>query len=161
MTNKEKKPNANGMNVTQQKTLDDLTVSLREYIDLRFGVQEAAATEAKRLAAVALDKAETALTKRLDLMNEFRGALDDSAKSFITRTEYDIMHQRLVEDVKNLQQSVNGKVTRREFDEHITQYGTMKTDVDIAKGKASQGSVYFGYAVAIIGVVLSIIAFFH
>lgn len=62
----------------------------------------------------ALAKAEVALEKRLDALNEIRGALADQNLHFLTKDEYRASHQgleRLVEDVKEVQIEARSKTT--------------------------------------------------
>ena len=133
----------------QQKHNDDLFISLREYVDLRF-------MESQR----AIDKAEKILSIRLDLMNEVRGSLSDAQKTFLTIDKFDMVHQRVVDDIKELQKCGSSLITRREFDEHLQSYAIMKTDVDTAKGKASTAQVYFGWLLAGVSLILGVIQLF-
>ena len=86
--------------------------------------------EATRLAKKEQDR-------RLDSMNEFRAALKDANVSFITRTEYSNLHERMQEDIKGLRES------RAE-----------------AQGKASVSSVYISYLIAIIALLIALLKFF-
>lgn len=133
----------------QQKRNDDMFVSLREYVDLRFMVAERA-----------IDKAEKTLSARLDTMNEFRSSLNDAQKTFLTREKFDMSHQQVVDDIKTLEKCEGSLIARREFDEHLQSYAILKTDVDIAKGKASTAQVYFGWLLAGISLILGIIHLF-
>ena len=76
------------------------------------------------------------LEKRLDSMNEFRNALTDQANHFITRAEYAINHDRVVDDIKGLRES------RAEL-----------------QGKASQSAVNIATVIAIIGVLIAVAGF--
>ena len=135
--------------IKQQKRNDDMFVSLREYVDLRFMVAERA-----------IDKAEKTLSARLDTMNEFRASLDDAQKTFLTREKFDMSHQQVVDDIKTLEKCASLAINRREFDEHLQSYAILKTDVDIAKGKASTAQVYFGWLLAVISLILGVIHLF-
>ena len=75
--------------------------------------------------------------RRLDSMNEFRQALKDANGTFITRTEYGNLHERIQEDIKGLRES------RAE-----------------SQGKASMGSVYISYLIAIIAMIISLLHLF-
>jgi hypothetical protein len=75
--------------------------------------------------------------KRLDSMNEFRQSLKDAQATFITRGEHNILHQRIDEDIRVLRES--------------------KANIE---GKASVTSVYIGYALAVIALMLAIIEIF-
>lgn len=84
-----------------------------------------------------IDKATTlakeSMELRLNSMNEFRATLKDQAGQFITRNELNIIIERISIDIKNL-----------------------NTAKDIMTGKASQSSVLFSYALAIIGILISV-----
>ena len=77
------------------------------------------------------------LERRLEGMNEFRQTLKDVNSTFITRTEYQAQLDKLIEDVKLLREA--------------------KANLE---GKASMGSVYVSYVIAIIALVISIIRIF-
>jgi hypothetical protein len=67
----------------------------------RFNAQE----QSIKLALGATDKAmvvaRESVDKRLDTMNEFREALVDQTKEYLTRTEYAIQHQALTDGLNN------------------------------------------------------------
>ena len=67
-------------------------VSLREYVDIRFNAVE-----------IAVDKAESATTKRFESVNEMRSMVTDAAQRFMPRMEYETSHRALVEKVEALQ----------------------------------------------------------
>jgi hypothetical protein len=64
-------------------------ISLREYVDIRFDAQEKAVNAALAAADRAVNKAEIASEKRFENMNEFRGALADSARLLMPRSEFE------------------------------------------------------------------------
>lgn len=78
------------------------------------------------------------MDRRLEGMNEFRATLQDQASRFVIRSEYNSAHERLVEDIRSLRES----------------------RAEIA-GKASMSAVIFAYGIAVMGLVLSVISFFH
>ena len=102
-------------------------VSLRDYFDTRLDAAERAIVDAK----VSMDY-------RLGLMNEFRGLVNDMAKNALTRSEYQLHHERVIEDIRSLRES------RAEL-----------------SGKASTKSVFFAGAIAAVGVLLSVISLVH
>ena len=63
------------------------SVTLKDYVDEKFRVIEAQTKEAR----------ET-MDKRLEGMNEFRTALSDQAGRFVTRTELDLILDRINKD---------------------------------------------------------------
>ena len=75
--------------------------------------------------------------RRLDGMNEFRAALKDANVSFITRTEYANLNERMQEDIRGLRES--------------------RANIE---GKASQSSVYITYLIAIIALLIALLKFF-
>jgi len=62
-------------------------ISLREYVDIRFDAQEKAVLSALAASDRAVNKAEMASEKRFDSVNEFRAALNDSARLLMPRLE--------------------------------------------------------------------------
>jgi len=62
---------------------DEVTVPLREYLDVRFNAIES------RLAGMdtAVKLANNNMEKRLEGMNEFRSSMQDQASKYITRAE--------------------------------------------------------------------------
>ena len=83
------------------------------------------------------DLATSLLDKRLDTMNEFRQALKDQQATFVSRSEFEILHQRIIEDIRILREA---KAT--------------------TEGKASMASVYISYLIALIALAISIIRIF-
>ena len=90
-------------------------------------IRLAAQEQATRLARESMEK-------RLETMNEFRAQLKDQASTFFTRTEHNLFLDR-----------VNAELT------------ILKETNARAEGKASQTSVLFLGAVAVMGLLLSII----
>lgn len=78
------------------------TVSLREYVDMRFEAQEKMVHAALDAADKAVSKAETASEKRFDGVNEFRAALSDSARLLMPRIEFERIINTIEERLNNL-----------------------------------------------------------
>ena len=113
---------------------EDETISLKEYFDNRF-------TELKNYMDIkfnTMDKstclANENLNTRLESMNEFRGQIKDQTANFITRVEHDAMMTKYDADIR---------VLREQNAEN--------------KGKANMNTVYVGYVIAFIGIILSIV----
>lgn len=81
--------------------------------------------------------AATSIDRRLESMNEFRDSLKDQATKFMTKDEFQILHQRVEEDVRILRES---KAT--------------------LEGRASMTSVYISYVIGVIGLVVAVLALF-
>ena len=84
--------------------------ALKQYFDEKIGLLEEKTKErflaAKENISIALlasekaiVKAETANDKRFDSVNEFRGTLSDQTKNLVSRTEYLVQHQNLIEKI--------------------------------------------------------------
>lgn len=78
-------------------TLESLREHLREtaalrdkYVDQRFDSQENAVRSALATAEKATDKAELAISKRFDSVNEFRGMVEDFNRTTMPRAEAEI-----------------------------------------------------------------------
>ena len=113
-------------------------ITLRDYIDIKVTeLEKAVVCKITALEALHMRDAST-LEKRLDGMNEWRQERREQNAEFLPRTEYDIQHQKLVDDIRLLRES---KAT--------------------LEGKASQNSVIFLGGVSVISLVIAAIALFH
>jgi hypothetical protein len=98
-------------------------ISLRAYVDMRFEMQDkavasalAAAEKAVSAALAAADravsKAEGATERRFDSVNEFRGALNDSARLMMPRGESEQFFRVLADKIDALDKRVSSKEDR-------------------------------------------------
>jgi hypothetical protein len=88
------------------------TVSLREYVDIRFAAQESAVQAALASAEKAVVKAESAAERRFDSVNEFRATLADQARLLMPRAEAESAMKSLTEKLDALQMRVNARDDR-------------------------------------------------
>ena len=86
----------------------------------------------------ALILAKEQLEKRLDAMNEWRAQSRDQSGTFLTRNEFTVLHNQLVEDIRYLRES--------------------KAKLE---GKASQLSVNISLMFALLGSILSAFSLLH
>jgi chromosome segregation ATPase len=77
-------------------------VTLRDYFERLLHERDKAWTAQLSSAQTALDKAETALTKRLEGMNEFRDTLKDQAGRFVTMDILDAKLTNINNQLKTL-----------------------------------------------------------
>jgi polyphosphate kinase len=105
-------------------------ISFKEYFDNRF-------TELKNYMDIKFESIEKStclaqenLNTRLESMNEFRNSLKDQTAQYITRVEHDVLK---------------------------TQISVLEQNNARSEGKASMSSVYLGYIVAFIGIILGVI----
>lgn len=63
--------------------------SLRDYVDMRLSELEKRLADRFAAHDLAMNKAEADVRERLASMNQFRNALSDQAKNFVTRAEHD------------------------------------------------------------------------
>jgi len=80
-------------------------ISLREYVDTRFEAQKEAVTAALTAADRAVNKAELASEKRFDSVNEFRAALNDSARLLMPRAEAEQRMLTIESSIRDLKTS--------------------------------------------------------
>ena len=80
--------------------------------------------------AVAIEKADKANEKRLDALNELRGALSDNQKLFVQRAEWIAKHDSLMEKIDTL--------TARQTKE---------------EGTGAGKNAFWGYIVGVIGLI--------
>jgi hypothetical protein len=108
------------MSDPQKAPLAGEYISLEQYVDMRFDAQEkavaaalAAAEKAVSAALAAADravtKAESASEKRFESMNEFRGALADSARLLMPRSEAEQSFRVLSDKIEELTKRVNSR----------------------------------------------------
>lgn len=109
---------------TQTRDFIVTDIPLRDYFEARLAALE----HHIKVAAAAMEK-------RLDAMNEIREQLRDQAATFMPRSEYNIHHEKLVEDVRDLRES--------------------KAQLE---GKASQKSVNVTLVISIFGLILALIS---
>ena len=83
------------------------------------------------------ESARSAMEKRLDGMNEFRETLKDQAAKFVTRSELEILLERINEDVRILRESKA-----------------------MIEGKASQFSLNVTMSIALCSLIISIVGMF-
>lgn len=76
-------------------------VTWKEYVDQRFRELDQRMAERQHLTELAIAQNESVINSRLAEMNNFRQALTDQAKNFITRAE----HDRLDMSVRELERS--------------------------------------------------------
>ena len=88
------------------------SVSLREYMDTRFEAQDKAVSAALSAADRAVAKAEMATEKRFDSVNEFRGALADSARLLMPRAECEQSFKVQSDKLASLESRVNARDER-------------------------------------------------
>jgi hypothetical protein len=80
----------------------DVYVSIKEHFEALMQDQQRQIDQIRRDAGEAITKASTALEKRLDLLNEFRGQAAEESKKYLSRTEYEQNHFSLREIVDGL-----------------------------------------------------------
>jgi len=109
-------------------------ISLRDYFDTRINNLQQNTDLKISNVEKAITIASGLMEKRLESMNEFREQLKDQATHFLSRDEFQIQHDRVIEDIKMLRES------RAEL-----------------QGKASMNAVYMSYVIAVIGFLTGII----
>lgn len=70
-------------------------VSLKEHFDRMLTEQDRRIEQAHRAAQEAVAKAESAIDKRLDLLNEFRGQAEDSSKKYALKEKVEELEARI------------------------------------------------------------------
>ena len=80
---------------TAKELSEDNDSHIKEYLSDKINAQKDAISVAMVAADKATAKAENAMERRLEGMNEFRGQLKDQASTFIGRLEYEAKHDLL------------------------------------------------------------------
>ena len=89
-------------------------ISLREYVDTRFDAQKEAVNAALAASDRAVNKAEMASEKRFDSVNEFRAALNDSARLLMPRLECEQRFAALEKMISDLKTTVEANSNKDE-----------------------------------------------
>jgi len=89
-------------------------ISLREYVDTRFDAQKEAVNAALAASDRAVNKAEMASEKRFDSVNEFRAALNDSARLLMPRLECEQRFSALEKMISDLKTTVEANSNKDE-----------------------------------------------
>lgn len=114
------------------------TVSLREYVDVRFTSTVDLFETKIESAEKAVGLASSTLSARLDLMNGFRAQLEDQAAGLFSRVEHETYMKAVDKDIRELREARA-----------------------MLEGKASQSAVNFSTVIALLGVLLSAVALIH
>jgi hypothetical protein len=88
------------------------SITLREYVDVRFAAQEAAVDAALASADRAVAKAEAAAEKRFEGVNEFRAALNDNTRLLMPRSESEQAIKSINEKLETLTARINAREER-------------------------------------------------
>ena len=122
---------------TSNKLLHDEIVFLSEHVQ-KLEERKAEIRELKESTQLAKDN----LDGRLESMNEFRAQIRDQTATFLPRAEYLNQHTALEQRIMRADEDIRGlRESRAEL-----------------LGKASQNSVFLAYAIAVVGIILSIVA---
>jgi hypothetical protein len=113
-------------------------VSLRDYFDDKIEALTRCFTVKFDAMESARNLAKEAVEAKLLLMNELRGALNDQSSRMLTRAEYQLQHDRLIEDIRILRESKA-----------------------LLEGKATQASVNLAYLIGFTGLLISVINLAH
>lgn len=156
--------------ISLKEYVNDKFANLEKAIDVRFESVTQATKEALSSSNKAIDKSDIAMEKRFDSVNEFRSTLSDQAAKFIIRTEFELVVNRLEQDIKNLALARTELVSA---DTYFTAHKDLQKQVDDLKlnranlaGKASEESVntvssraQLGLMFGAIGTLLGILGF--
>lgn len=148
----------------QDKAIRDLLNERDRRVTEQFDAQKAAVFAAlfaqeKMTAAAfasaekAIDKAEAGQTAYNERSNEFRGQLDDQAKTFIPRNEADGRDERTREAIENMRKEMG--VLR---DEMRRETSDLRKTRDESSGKGQGISIIWAGAVSVIGIIIAAIA---
>lgn len=147
--------------VSLKEYINDKLTNLEKSVDARFKGVEATTKSALDAADRAVSKAEAATEKRFEGVNEFRATLSDQASKFIIRSEFELVVDRLEQDIKNLVLTRGEMVPAKAYDAAHKDLQKQVEDLKLSRanleGRASQSSVYIAYLFSAIGVVMGII----
>lgn len=87
------------------RLLDERYGTQTKALDAAFVAAEKAVSTALESAREAVAKAEIAVERRLESVNEFRGQLSDQAAGFVTKAEYAAKVEALAEQISELKEA--------------------------------------------------------
>ena len=116
--------------VTLKEFMQSQNAALAELFNARIDAVDKATNARIDAVEKATTIAKEYLEKRLDTLNEIRGALKDQNQTFVTKE----MHEKIEDDIKDL-----------------------RTFKDEQSGKASQASVYIAYGLAALGLIIELV----
>jgi len=93
---------------------DTLMIDTKEFIEMKINHLEEKMDIIFEKNQTALKQANTEMNRRLDGMNEFREQLNNQAKTFMTKPEYESKHEGLIERVETCVDSLNGKMDNKD-----------------------------------------------
>jgi hypothetical protein len=92
--------------ISIKEYVNDKFDNLEKSIDMRFDSVTSSTTSALETADKATDKAEVAIERRLDGLNEFRAQQKDIIETFARKTEVEIQFKTLNEKIDDLNESL-------------------------------------------------------
>jgi len=129
----------------QLRALDDLTSS--RFVTHRTLMDTSSEKVALALSAAdkAVTKAEIATEKRFEAVDEFRGALHEQSKTFVTRVEFDALSHRMTE-------KIDGGTNRT-----MEKIDDLRKSRDMFTGTATGASALWGYAIGGVGLLGTVV----
>ena len=122
---------------TLRAHLEHQIYALRVQLDERHTAQMSAVQAALLSAKEAVIKAESAVDKRLEGMNEVRGQLDAQARTFMPRNEAEAIISRNTERLKELTDLANTHITRVEWNATNERVSTQIKELTDSQNKNS------------------------
>lgn len=93
------------MTATDNKLIEQLGVSLKEYLDIRFDALETSFDNQVEAQERALELAKNEVDRRLLAMNGFREQMQMQATTFIARAEHTEVVEKIETDIRFLRES--------------------------------------------------------
>jgi len=113
--------------------------SLRIHLEALIGEHDRRVTESVAAHRRECETNSVVIDRRLAAMNELRGVVEDQRAAFLTKDDYALAHQTLVDRCDGLQQMSAGFTTRTEMEAHlaplINQMETLHIDREREAGR--------------------------
>lgn len=93
------------MTATENKLIEELGISIKEYLDVRFDALEASFDTQVEAQEKALELAKDEVDRRLLAMNGFREQMQTQATTFIGRSEHTEVIEKIEADIRFLRES--------------------------------------------------------
>lgn len=126
----------------QKAAIDSAFAAQKAAVEAAFSAQKEAINAALAAADRAVAKAEASTDKRFDSVNEFRATLDNQQRTLIPRSEVAVLIEGVTEKINNVNKQIENVVKQ--------------LDAIDAERRGVKGG--WGYAVGVIGFVLTILA---
>lgn len=136
---------ATASNVAQKEAVTAAQLAAEKAVGAALAAQKEGTASALAASDRAVSKAEIATEKRFESVNEFRNQLGDQARTFMPRTEAEVLVQSRYDRLAVMIKAMDDRLT------------TMEARVDKAEGKSGGAAMTVAYVSAGISIIIALI----